>query len=37
MSIPSKQTGWSEQAKMIYEVIKILDQINKILAEKILP
>lgn len=32
MGIPAKQTGWSTEAQLLYEILKQLDQINKILG-----
>lgn len=32
MGIPAKQTGWSTEANLLYEILKQLDLINKTLG-----
>lgn len=32
MSIPNKQIGWSNEANLLYEVLKKLDQLIKVTA-----
>ena len=32
MGVMAKQTGWSTEAQLLYEILKQLDQINKILG-----
>lgn len=33
MGIPAKQTGWSTEAILLYEILKKLDRINKTLGK----
>lgn len=32
MSIPNKQIGWSNEANLLYEILKKLDQLTKVTA-----
>jgi hypothetical protein len=32
MGIPNSQIGWSQESKLLYEILKQLDKLNKVTA-----
>jgi len=37
MSIPSQQIGWSQKAKLLWNIAKQLEQLTKVMGKNIKP